>query len=152
MKLKPGPLVWVASVCIVIFIGAGTTPVSSAPTALSGPLDCGSPWNDLGKQYYPCAGSHVGAIVVMSFAAAVGITCLALFAMIVLPDALRPDVPSGGQTRLPPSPGPQQPVKPSAGPQRIQAPAGWYIDPKDSTLLRWWTGEKFSDAAKPRDD
>jgi len=153
MKLKPRPLGWIAAICTAIFIIAGMTPVTVHTTGfLTYDSNCGSPWGDLSKMYYSCTGSHVGAIVIMSIAAAVGITCLILFAVVVLPKALRPDDPSDAQAGITTAPGVRQPTEPPAGPQRLQAQAGWYIDPHDSSQLRWWTGDLFSDAIKPREE
>lgn len=45
--------------------------------------------------------------------------------------------------------GAQPPPAPAAA--SAAAPAGWMLDPDDSTMLRWWNGEQFTEQRRPRD-
>ena len=49
----------------------------------------------------------------------------------------------GGTDNAPSQP---QPEAPASGP-----PAGWYIDPEDNSLMRWWDGQSWGSQKQPRE-
>ncbi|WP_425547587.1 DUF2510 domain-containing protein [Arthrobacter ramosus] len=131
MKVRPSWLITIVVASIAVFVAAGNIPVTSANNYL-----CGSPWNHTAIQgiFSSCVAARTPSVILMVISAAVG-----LVALIMLGIAFSQG--SGAQQES----GQQSTRGGGAAP-----PAGWHVDPHDPRLLRWWDGERYTDAAKPR--
>lgn len=127
MKVRPPWLITIVIASIVVFVAAGSIPVTTADNYL-----CGSPWNHTAVQgiFSSCVAARTPSVLLMVIATAVG-----LVALIMLGIGLSQ---SGGAQ------------KESGQQGRAAPPAGWHLDPQDPASLRWWDGKGYTDAVKPR--